>query len=92
MFTDGEYITVAADMGGSARLRIIGTVANGPSNEIYCPYFMSWSEGVSVAFLTDSCSFDIRNNQKLEESKSYIYEWFVRPDLSNQMDGLTLAF
>ena len=85
MFTDGKYITVAADMGESARLRIIGTVANGPSNEIYCPYFMSWSEGVSVAFLTDSCSFDIRNNQKLEESKSYIYEWFVRPDLSNHM-------
>ena len=52
---------------------------------------MSWSEGVSVAFLTDSCSFDIRNNQKLEESKSYIYEWFVRPDLSNQMDGLTFG-
>ena len=91
MVTDGEYITVAADMGESARLRIIGTVANGPSNEIYCPYFMSWSEGVSVAFLTDSCSFDIRNNQKLEESKSYIYEWFVRPDLSNQMDGLTFG-
>lgn len=91
MFTDGEYITVAADMGESARLRIIGTVANGPSNEIYCPYFMSWSEGVSVAFLTDSCSFDIRNNQKLEASKSYIYEWFVRPDLSNQMDGLTFG-
>ena len=85
------YITVAADMGESARLRIIGTVTNGPSNEIYCPYFMSWSEGVSVAFLTDSCSFDIRNNQKLEESKSYIYEWFVRPDLSNQMDGLTFG-
>ena len=72
LVTDGEYITVAADMGESARLRIIGTVTNGPSNEIYCPYFMSWSEGVSVAFLTDSCSFDIRNNQKLEESKSYI--------------------
>ena len=91
LVTDGEYITVAADMGESARLRIIGTVTNGPSNEIYCPYFMSWSEGVSVAFLTDSCSFDIRNNQKLEESKSYIYEWFVRPDLSNQMDGLTFG-
>ena len=91
MVTDGEYITVAADMGESARLRIIGTVTNGPSNEIYCPYFMSWSEGDSVAFLTDSCSFDIRNNQKLEESKSYIYEWFVRPDLSNQMDGLTFG-
>ena len=91
LVTDGEYITVAADMVESARLRIIGTVTNGPSNEIYCPYFMSWSEGDSVAFLTDSCSFDIRNNQKLEESKSYIYEWFVRPDLSNQMDGLTFG-
>ena len=91
MITDGGYITVAADTGESARLRIIGTVTNGASNVVYCPYFMPWTDGTSVAFLTDSCSFDIRNNQKLEQSKAYIYEWFVRPDLSNQMDGLTFG-
>ena len=91
MIIGEEYITVAAEMEEPVRLRIIGTVTNGPANVIYCPFFMPWTEGISVAFLTDSCSFDIRDNQKLEESKAYIYEWFVEPKLNNQMDGLTFG-
>lgn len=91
MLAGEEYITVAADMGEAVHLRIIGTVTNGPSNVIYCPYFMPWAEGISVAFLTDSCSFDIRDNRKLAESKTYIYDWFVRPKLSNQIDGVTFG-
>lgn len=87
MMAEDAYITVTADMGESVRLKIIGTVTNGPGKVIYCPYFMPWTEGVSIAFLTDSCSFDIRNNQNLEESKAYIYQWFVQPKLSNQIDG-----
>lgn len=91
MVTEDGYITISADMEEPVRLRIIGTVANGPSNVIYCPYFMPWEEGGSVAFLTDSCSFDIRDNQNLEESKEYIYKWFVQPNLSNQIDGMTFG-
>ena len=91
MVTEDGFITISADMEEPVRLKIIGTVTNGPSNVIYCPYFMPWDEGISVAFLTDSCSFDIRNNQNLEESKEYIYEWFVQPNLSNQIDGMTFG-
>ncbi len=91
MVTEDGHITISADMEEPVRLKIIGTVTNGPNNVIYCPYFMSWTEGISVAFLTDSCSFDIRNNQNLEESKDYIYEWFVQPNLSNQIDGMTFG-
>lgn len=91
MAVEDEYITIAADMEESVRLRIIGTVTNGPGNVIYCPYFMPWTEGISVAFLTDSCSFDIRNNQNLEKSKAYIYEWFVQPNLGNPIDGTTFG-
>lgn len=91
MVTEDGYIRIAADMEEPIRLEIIGTVTNGPSNVIYCPYFMPWTEGISVAFLTDSCSFDIRNNLNLEESKAYIYEWFVQPNLSNQIDGTTFG-
>lgn len=91
MVTKDGFITVSADMKEPVRLKIIATVTNGPSNVIYCPYFMPWTEGISVAFLTDSCSFDIRNNQNLEESKDYIYEWFVQPNLSNQIDGMTFG-
>lgn len=91
MVTEDGYLTVSADMNEPVRLKIIGAVTNAPSNVIYCPYFMPWEEGISVAFLTDSCSFDIRDNRKLEESKAYIYEWFVPPDLSNQIDGMTFG-
>lgn len=91
MVTEDGYITISVDIEEPVRLQIIGTVTNGPSNVIYCPYFMPWIDGISVAFLTDSCSFDIRNNQNLEESKDYIYEWFVQPNLSNQIDGMTFG-
>lgn len=91
MATEDGYLTISADREESVRLKIIGMVTNAPSNVIYCPYFMPWEEGISVAFLTDSCSFDIRDNRNLEESKAYIYEWFVPPDLSNQIDGMTFG-
>lgn len=91
MLTEDRTVTVAADTDEAARLEIIGTVSNGPADVIYCPFFMPWSEGISVAFLTDSCSFDIRDNRTLEESKAYIYEWFVQPKLSNQADGMTFG-
>lgn len=87
---DGR-ITVSADAEAPVSLQIVGVVTNGPANVIYCPFFMPWTQGVSVAFLTDSCSFDIRDNRLLAESKAYIYEWFVRPDISNQTDGLTFG-
>lgn len=91
ILTEERAVTVSADTDETARLKIIGTVTNGPADVIYCPYFMPWSEGISVAFLTDSCSFDILDNRTLEESKAYIYEWFVQPKLSNQADGMTFG-
>ena len=91
ILTEERAVTVSADTEETARLKIIGTVTNGPADVIYCPYFMPWSEGISVAFLTDSCSFDILDNRTLEESKAYIYEWFVQPKLSNQADGMTFG-
>lgn len=87
MLTENGYITITDDSGESMRLKVIGTITNGPKNAIYCPFFMSTTEGGSVAFLTDSCSFDIRNNQNLDESKEYIYEWFIKPSINNQIDG-----
>lgn len=89
---DGDgFLTISDNADETVRLKIVGTVTNGPENVIYCPYFMPWEEGSSLAFQTDSCSFDIRDNRKLEESKAYIYEWFVQPGLSNQIDGMTFG-
>ncbi len=89
--TGDDSITISQTQGQKIDLHIIGTVTGGPGNTIYCPYFMPYTEGESVAFMTDSCSFDIRDNDRLEETREEIYKWFVEPDLSNQMDGLTFG-
>lgn len=91
LLTADGRITVCEDMQAPVSLQIAGVVTNGPANVIYCPYFMPWVEGSSVAFLTDCCSFDIRDNRRLAESKAYLYEWFVFPEISNQSDGLTFG-
>ena len=89
--TGADSITISQTQGQKTDLHIIGTVTGGPGNTIYCPYFMPYIEGQSAAFMTDSCSFDIRDNDRLEETKEEIYKWFVEPKLSNQMDGLTFG-
>lgn len=89
--TADGVVTVCTEQEPPVSLQIAGIVTNGPANVIYCPYFMPWQADVSVAFLTDSCAFDIRDNHRLEESKEAIYQWFVRPNLSNQLDGLTFG-
>lgn len=83
-----DFITISVEPEEEISLRVVGIVSNGPTNVIYCPFFMPWQEGTSIAVLTDSCSFDIRDNQELEASKTEIYQWFVKPELSNQYDGM----
>lgn len=90
-----EYITVAySDYEQGQRpmeLRVVGYVTNGPQQVIYCPFYQPMrSDNVSEAFLVDTCSFTIRDNTRLEESKQAIYdlELFGPPKLSNQENGL----
>ena len=91
METDNGLLSISEGQNEAVSFKIIGTITEGPSNTIYCPYFMPWTEGTSDAFLADSCSFDIQDNRKLEESKTEIYQWFVQPKLSNQIDGLVFG-
>lgn len=91
MVTEDGFINITSAWDGPVRLKIIGTVTNGPGNVIYCPFYMPWEEGTFVWFYADRCSFDIRDNFKLEESKEYLYQWFVKPALSNQGDGQTFG-
>ena len=91
MLTQDGYLNVSNGLDDRARLQIVGVVYGGPPGAVYCPFFMPWVAGTSVSFLTETCSFDIRDNRKLEESKGEIYTWFVEPALTNQMDGLTFG-
>ena len=90
-----EYITVAySDYEQGQRpmeLRVVGHVTGGPAQIIYCPFYQPMrSDNTSEAFLVDTCSFTIRDNTRLEESKQAIYdlELFGQPKLSNQENGL----
>lgn len=90
-----EYITVAYsdhEQGLSPmELRVVGHVTDGPAQVIYCPFYQPMrSDNTSEAFLVDTCSFTIRDNTRLEESKQAIYdlELFGQPKLSNQENGL----
>lgn len=91
MATEDGYMNISMYFEEPVRLKIIGTVMGGPNNVIYCPFHMPYQEGTFVWFYTDSCSFDIRDNFKLEESREYLYQWFVEPALSNQWNGETFG-
>lgn len=70
-------------------LRVIGTVTGQTGATIWCPFYMILQEGRTDSFLVESCSFDIRDNHRLEQCKLTIYETFVRPALTNQTDALS---
>lgn len=91
MVTESGYITVSPDENTEAEIKIVGILNGGPTGIIYCPFFMPFEDGISMAFYAKTCSFDIKDNTKLEESKDYIYEFFVVPDVMNKNDGLTFG-
>lgn len=71
------------------RLQVIGTYVGGGANCIYCPFYMSWEDGLSTLRWVDSCSFDIRDNRRIDEAKAMLFETFVVPDRNNQLDMLS---
>ena len=83
-----SYITVGFLNGSSQKLKVIGVFTNGPANVIYCPFYLKQTDGVHEVFRVDSCSFCIRDNAKLSESRAAIYQQFLEPSLSNQEDGI----
>lgn len=90
MVTDGtRTLTIQQAEQVPQELTIIGTVYNGNPNTIYCPFYLEWPDGFTHVISVESCSFSIRDNTRLEESKTNIYETFVEPSLDNLMDGLT---
>lgn len=87
--SDGTaHITVELAHCDPVDLTVIGTVTGGPDGVIYVPFYIELAQGISYAFSVDSCSFDIRDNTRLEESKAELYKTFVQPNLSQQPDGL----
>ena len=85
--TQGEVVSsliVTLEGGKSRELTVIGTVSGGPSNGIWCPFYMKWRDdkNITEAFPVDSCSFVIADNSRLEECKKAIFEVFLEPGLS----------
>ena len=84
-----QYITVQLSGGEEETLEVVGTVEGGPEAVIYCPYDMVLSG--NVAFLIESCSFTIRDNAMLEESRQVIQSTFVPPSKDNVNNGKTFG-
>ncbi len=88
---EGNTIILEEENQPSVEMTVVGTVSNGPENVIYCPFYMRWDETMSYAYLVESCSFDIKDNARLEECKAGIYETFVEPSMAHVSDGLTFG-
>ena len=84
MWPDGVVKVMRAD-GYSQELTIIGTITNGPGSVYYTPLNMSWSDESHVIVHIESCSFNIRDNARLDEIKTALYEVFMEPKLSNDL-------
>ena len=88
--SDGKtYITITRQGGTDTTLQIVGTVAGSMSRQIYCPFYTSLLYGESEAFDLVSCSFTIKDNRILEESKQALYSYFVYPSSVAANDYMT---
>lgn len=83
--TDGDgslWLDVSAGEVNTS-LRVIGTVSGQTGGTVWCPLYIQLRDGISEIFRIDRCSFDIRDNARLEENKKIIYDTFVSPKLAN---------
>lgn len=83
LVTDETETLTVQEQGFEPRdLTIVGTVRNLKEKAIYCPFLMSWPEHIDRVFTTDSCSFAVRDNNRLEETRQVLYETFAKPSLA----------
>ena len=83
--TDGDgslWLDVSAGEVNTS-LRVIGTVSGQTGGTVWCPLYIQLRDGISESFRIDRCSFDIRDNARLDENKKIIYDTFVSPKLAN---------
>ncbi len=83
--TDGDgslWLDVSAAEVNTS-LRVIGTVSGQTGGTVWCPLYIQLRDGISESFRIDRCSFDIRDNARLEENKKIFYDTFVSPKLAN---------
>ena len=86
-----EFVTVTR-MGQdfSLHLQVIGRFSGKAGQTIFCPFSMEEAAGISQSFPVDSCSFDIKENAALAESKEAFWDsgYFVAPSTGNRPSPL----
>ena len=86
---DGSPAVTIDYLGRQVTLKIVGTVSGQTGATIWCPFYVTMTDGLTENFFVDSCSFDIRDNARLEACKEELYKTFVVPMLTNQPDWKT---
>ncbi len=74
-----EYLNITRENGTEIALRVVGTAKGQMKQRVYCPFYADLSKGISETVLLTSCSFTIRDNTALEESKQALYAYFCQP-------------
>lgn len=86
---NGVYtVRVQEHDGVSGDLTVIGTVSGHVGDTIYCPFFtLLYTEEYSRSVPVANCSFAVKDNTKLEETREKIYEtYFVVPEETQRVD------
>lgn len=86
LYPEGK-VNVIRSGGYALEMTVIGTVQGGLGSVYYAPMNMTWDADVSFSKQIKNCSFYIRDNRELEETKAALYEEFVVPKLSNDLGG-----
>lgn len=91
-FTDmsgTQWVQVTQNDSSSADLQVIGRIQGQLEGTVYCPFYLNMHEDLTELYRVESCSFTIRDNHFLDNSKAAIYETFVEPSLSNPLESQT---
>lgn len=91
-FTDmsgTKWVQVTQNDSSSADLQVIGRIQGQLEGTVYCPFYLNMHEDLTELYRVESCSFTIRDNHFLDNSKAAIYEKFVEPSLSNPLESQT---
>lgn len=83
---DGVEVVHVVSEAFDTDLRVIGTYRGG-SGRLYCPFYIRWRDDETSLRFAKNCSFDIRDNSQLEETKQRLFGYFVEASVDREFDG-----
>lgn len=83
---DGTEVVHVVSEAFDTDLQVIGTYRGG-GGYLYCPFYIRWRDDETSLRFAKNCSFDIRDNFRLEETKQRLFGYFVEASVDREFDG-----